>query len=68
MRTLLLLLKFVALAVHAQKPDRLAMAPILLGLVGATEDDFRRSGRATHRRRLRALNDFRRISKVSSTR
>jgi hypothetical protein len=42
MRTLLLLLKFVALAVHAQKPDRLAMAPILLGLVGAPEDDFRR--------------------------
>jgi hypothetical protein len=68
MQTHLPFLTFVALAVYAQNLTGFALALILLGLVGATEDDFQRFGRAAHRRTLRALNDFGRIAKVSSTR
>jgi hypothetical protein len=68
MRTHPLFLTFVALAVYAQNLTGFALALILLGLVGATEDDFQRSRRATHRRTPHALNDFGRIAKVSSTR
>jgi hypothetical protein len=68
MRTHLLFPRFVALPVYAQNLTGFALALILLGLVGAAEDDFQRSGRAVHRRRPRALNDFGRIAKVSSTR
>jgi hypothetical protein len=68
MRTHLLFLTFVALAVYAQNLTGFALALILLGLVGAIEDDFQRSWRAAHWRTLRALNDFGCIAKVSSTR
>jgi hypothetical protein len=68
MRTHLLFLTFVALAIYAQNLTGFALALILLALVGAIEDDFQRSGCAAHRRTLHALNDFGCLAKVSSTR